>query len=190
MLSLSVSLLWLFAMLSAAAHFQDAGRGFAGALGGALTFAIVYPLAIALSPQPNWIGVLIGLAAWWRLITGRLPRMGGVLAGSCAALAAALQTAGGASPWMTVTVAAVALLAAFIYAGAGRSAVARQTMLMVCALGAPIVGLAGDMLYGWQSATMLNRGIAVAAPSPPVWAIIIVGLAIVAGLVRGYWIRR
>lgn len=190
MLSFTVAAIWLLAMLAAAAHLPDSRRR-SMSLGVAVTaFVAVLPAAIWLSPQPNWIGILIGLGTSWRLIAGPLPRAGSVLAGSSAALAAALQVSGGISAWLAISVAAAALLAAFAWAGRSRDRTMRELMLVVAALGAPLAGLVGDLLFGWQSASMLNRGIAVASPAPPTWAVAIVGLALMAGLLRGYWIKR
>lgn len=192
MISLSVSIIWLLAMLAAAAHVQDARRSLGSGIATALSFMAVAPVAVWLSPQPNWVGVLLGVGASWRLIAGPLPRAGGPLAGASAALAAALQIAGGVSPWLALPVAAMALMIAFLWrAGSGANDNLREIVLVTAALGFPIAGLAGDLIFGWASASMLNVGaMQPVAPEPPLWALAVVGLAVVAGVVRGIWIKR
>jgi hypothetical protein len=192
MISTSVSVIWLLAMLAAAAHVQDARRSFASGAAVALSFLVVAPLAVWLSPQPNWVGVLLGVGASWRLIAGPLPRAGSLLAGASAALAAALQVAGGISPWLAFPVAAAALAAAFAWrAGSAANDNLREIVLVIGALGFPIAGLAGDLAFGWVSASVLNVGVVQpVAPEPPLWALAVVGLAVVAGVIRGIWIKR
>lgn len=197
MLSLSVSLIWLLAVLAAAAQVQDVPRRALMAAGIVLAFAATLGAAMTLSPQPNWIGVLAGIGAFWRLIAGPMPRGGMGLAGGSAALAAALQIGGGISPLVAVPLAGGALMLAFLLrrpaSANGRRELER--VLIIAALALPIIGLAGDLMFGWHAATMLNRNVAAittatAAPVPPAWTIAIVGFAIVAGLIRGMWIKR
>lgn len=159
------------------------------AVSAALAFAVVTPLALWLSPQPNWVAVLIAAGAFWRLIAGPLPRIGGILAGASAGLVAALQVAGGVTAWLAVPVTALGLACSYVWSGhVGRFG---DRALLAVALATPPIGLANDILFGWQSATMLGRdGVEAAAPSPPAWAIGIVGLALAAGIFRGLWVRR
>lgn len=192
LLSFSVSLIWLLAMLAGAAALQDCRRGPGTLLAAALAFAATLAMAHYVNPQPNWIGVIVGLLASWRLIAGPLPRAGAWIAGTCAGLAAALQIAGGVSLLLAAGVTGAALCAAFLFArpASGNGAM-RGAALVAAALGAPVVGLAGDLLFGWRSATMLAQDTApAAAPQPPVWAIAIVVLALAAGLLKGMWIKR
>lgn len=193
LLSLSVSLIWLLAVIAAAIHARDCPRRLAGAFWALGAFIVTLALAMMLSPQPNWIGVLVGVGAFWRLIAGPLPRAGPLLGGASAALAAALAIAGGVSLWLSgpLTLAAFALALGL----RGERSAARirelEIVLVVTALGAPALGLASDLVFGWHSATMLKRdAIAVIASAPPAWTLAIVGFAIVAGLLRGIWIRR
>ncbi|QKS01194.1 hypothetical protein F9288_17335 [Sphingomonas sp. CL5.1] len=191
--ALSVSLIWLLAMLAAAAHMAAARPAPAGpALAVAAYMLLLWP-ACLVTPQPNWVGVLIGIAAFWRLIAGPMPRAGPLIAGACAALAAALQVAGGLDYRVAGALGLVALLGAGLAparAPGGRVAF-REHVLVVAALAAPAFGLAGDAAYGWRSATMLNRA---AGPphalAPPLWALAILALALAAGVIKGFWIRR
>ena len=188
MLSLSVSLIWLLAMLAAAVHVRDAestAKPFALL---AAAFTVVLPLAIWLSPQPNWVAVLVTILAIWRLIGGRSARLGPVVAGITAALAASLLVAAGLSLTIAAAVTAIALLAAFLLRGRepGRDGSAHELVLVLVALAMPVVGLFGDLLFGWQSATMLSSAaVELDTPAPPVWSIGIAVLAVLAGLFKG-----
>src|SRR5690606_485867 len=91
MVLLSVSALWLLGMLAAAAHARDAGLTEGNGWRMAVAFIVAVPLALWLTPQPNWIAVLLALGAFWRLIAGPMGRVGGVLAGASAALVATFQ---------------------------------------------------------------------------------------------------
>ncbi len=191
--ALAVSLIWLLAMLAAAAHMAPARLAPAELARAVAAYVLTFWAAPLLSPQPNWVGVLIGVAAFWRLIAGPMPRTGPIVAGACAALAAALQVAGGIPYWPAAALGFVALLGAGLMLGRvpGKRIAFREHVLIASALGAPAIGLAGDVAYGWQSATVLNRAAEpLATLAPPVWAIIILALAIIAGAVRGLWIRR
>jgi len=190
MLSFSVSLIWLLAMLAAAAFVHDSGRGAIGVLRMALAFPVTLAVALWLSPQPNWVGVLIGVMAIWRLIAGPFGRVGGLLGGVCAGLAAALQVAGGVPLWIAAALAAGALaLVAWLPRGSANRDLPRE-MMVVIALAVPLAGLAGDLVYGWHSAAVLNRGASAPSVPPPAWAIAIAALALVAGAIRGIWIKR
>ncbi|BAV65919.1 hypothetical protein [Sphingobium cloacae] len=191
--ALSISLLWLLAMLGAAAHMTPARLARADWARALAAYASAFWIATILSPQPNWIGLLIGTAAFWRLIAGPAGRSGSVVAGGSAALAAALQMAGGVPLWIAAALGLAALCAAGLArGGAGEGGVAlREHVLVVVALASPAIGLAADAAYGWQSAVMLNRTVQPAAvPAPPVWAIAILVLAGAAGVIRGFWVRR
>lgn len=190
---LSVSLIWLFTMLAAVAHMAAGRRnlsGFAGAVG---VYAVTFAAAAFVSPQPNWVGVLIGIAAFWRLIAGPMARTGPIIAGSSAALAAALQMMGGLSLSIAAPLGFAALFGARLVVGHtsdGRTAI-REDVLIVAALATPVVGLAADFAYGWQSAALLNREAEqVGALMPPIWTIAILTLALTAGVIKGLWARR
>ncbi|MEJ2411157.1 MAG: hypothetical protein P8Y48_18140 [Novosphingobium sp.] len=191
--ALSVSLIWLLAMLACAAHMAPARLApseLARAVG---AYGLTFAAASFLSPQPNWVGVLIGIAAFWRLISGPMVRIGPGIAGACAALAAALQWSGGLPYWTSAALGVAALLCAGLVLGRvpeGRVSF-REHVLVMAALAAPAIGLWADVAYGWQSATVLNRAAQpVAALTPPVWTIIILVLALAAGVIRGIWVRR
>ena len=192
MISLSVSLVWLLGMLGAAAHLRDSDRTAGNALWIGASFAVTMPLASWLSPQPNWIGVLIGVAAMWRLIAGPQPRAGLVIAGASGGMAGALAMAGGIAVIPATGLTFAMLLAAVLLREKRRaSGVKHEVLLILVALAAPLVGLSGDLVFGWHSASMLSReAAALDAAQPPDWAIAIVGAALLAGLVRGIWIRR
>ncbi|HTN14288.1 MAG TPA: hypothetical protein VL017_10555 [Devosia sp.] len=192
LLSFSVSLIWLLAMLAGAAALQDCRRSRGTLIAAALAFAGALTAAHFVNPQPNWVGVIVGLLASWRLIAGPLPRAAAWIAGACAGLAAALQIAGGVSLLLAAGVTGAALGAALLLTRPGsRSGTMRGAALVAAALGAPVAGLASDLLFGWRSATMLAQDTASAtAPHPPMWAIAIVVLALAAGLLKGMWIKR
>ena len=192
MISLSVSLIWLLAMLGAAAHLRDSDRTAVNALWVGAIFAVTMLLANWLSPQPNWIGVLIGIAAMWRLIAGPQPRAALAVAGASGGMAGALAMAGGIPAVPAAGVTLAALLAAVLLREKRRASGFRQEALLIpVALAAPLIGLAGDLVFGWHSASMLSgEAGALDAASPPDWAIAIVGAALLAGLVRGIWIKR
>ncbi len=192
MLSLSISLIWLLALLAASAHVQQGEKDVAELVQGGLVFALVLAGALFLSPQPNWIGVLVGLTAMWQLIGGPLPRMSAVLGAVCAGLAAALQVAAGLSFWIAVPLAAGALVAggAVLARSTARNGL-RDMVFIVTALATPAIGLAGDLVYGWHSAAVLNRGVVAQHDVPtPAWAVVIVALALLAGALRGIWKQR
>jgi hypothetical protein len=192
MVSLSVSFLWLLALAAAAVHAQDGRRTLGNGLRMAAAFVLVTPAALWLSPQPNWIGVLMALGVFWRLIAGPLPRIGGVLGGASAALAAALQIAAGAAPWLAIGLTIVALGGAFWWGGNRDSGMRRREALLVgIAILLPPVALLGDILFGWQSAAVLGQGaVDLSASAPPAWAIAVLALALLAGLMKGLWVRR
>lgn len=191
MLSFAVSLIWLLAMLAAAVFVHDAARSWRAMLAAALAFLVTLTVSLWLSPQPNWVGVLVGLVAIWRLVSGPFSRAGGALGGVCAGLAAALQVAGGLPLGIAGCLAAGGLAIAAILPRrpAGRD-MTRELMVIVVALAVPVIGLAADLVYGWHSAAVLNQGVAVASAAPPGWAMAIVAVALVAGLIRGIWARR
>lgn len=187
------SALWLLAMLAAAAHLRDARRGVGSALPAAAAFGAVLALSLGLlPPQPNAVGVLLGGAAAWRLLARPWPRAGAAWAGACAALAAGLLVAGGQAPWLAIALTAVALLAVLGWRPVAPSAGRPQAvLLLLVALAAPLLGLSPDLLYGWHSALALSQAAApVAALSPPAWSLLILALALVAGLIRGMWTVR
>ena len=63
--------------------------------------------------------------------------------------------------------------------------------MIAVALILPVIGLSGDIVYGWQSAGMLGGAEASGrSVDPPAWALAIVGLALAAGLVRGVWTSK
>lgn len=192
MLSIAVSLIWLLALLAASTHVQPGSRKPAALLAMAVVFALALPLALRLSPQPNWIGVLIGLTAMWQLVGGPLRRAGNLLGAVCAALAAALQIAGGVPLWLAASLAGAGLIVALVAVPRqAKQGGVRDMLLIAVALGAPAIGLAADLVYGWHSAAMLNLGaVARADVATPAWAIAIVVLALLGGALRGIWKRR
>ena len=192
MLPHALTLIWVLALIAAAIHLRDGGRTVRSALWAAVGFALALPVALWLAPQPNWIAVLVTIGAIARLIAGGGRRGGPLLAGISAGLAASLVAAAGIEAWTAAALTIAALVAAFVMQPASTNASPRDEHLLVgVALLLPVVGLSGDLEYGWHSAGMLGDGAeAVAAGEPPAWALAIVGLAIVAGLVRGLWASR
>ncbi len=183
-----VSIVWFLAMLGAAVLVRDAGRAVATTLWAGIGFVGTFPLALWLSPQPNWIGVLVGVVAMWRVIGGASARFAPILSGSISGLAASLMVAAGAPSTASVAVTVAVLLLASVLrpAAAGGAVATREHVLALIALATPLVGLLADMLFGWQSAAVLNQQeIEINAPSVPAWGLAIVGLALVVGVVRG-----
>jgi len=190
--SFSVSALWLLAMLAAVAHLRDSGRTLGNALAAALAFGAALAAALWFSPQPNWIAALIALGVFWRLIVGPLPRVGAMLGGASAGLVAALQVAGGVPLWLSAGVTFAALACGFARGGGARGGVRQREMVLTAvALLVLPVGLLADLVFGWQSARVLGHGAAdLIAPLPPIWTIVILGAALLVGLVKGFWVRR
>ena len=191
--ALSVSLIWLLAMLSAAAHMAPVRLTLVELARAAGAYALTFWAASLVSPQPNWVGVIIGIASFWRLIAGPMVWMGPLVAGACAALAAALHAAGGLPFWPSAALGIFALLGGGFMLGRapGGRMVLREHVLVATALATPAIGLAADIAYGWQSAAILNRAAQPAAAlMPPLWAMTIIVLAITAGAIRGLWARR
>ena len=126
MLSIAVSLIWLLALIAAAMHLRDGGRTPSSALWAAIGFALIMQCALWLSPQPNWIAVLVAIGAIWRVIADGGPRRGPLLAGASAGLAAALVATAGIAPWIAASLTGAALVAAFaLQARSGQGEVAR-----------------------------------------------------------------
>jgi hypothetical protein len=121
-----------------------------------------------------------------------MPRAGGVLAGTSAALAAALQVAAGANPWLAVGVTFAGLALAFQCGGNRKGSMRlREAILVGIAIVLPPVALANDIVFGWHSASVLGEGaINLPSPTPPAWAIAILALALVTGLIRGIRVKR
>jgi hypothetical protein len=191
MLGFAVSVLWLLALVAGFVLFRDCGLSLRTCCAAGAALAIAFGLGIALSPQPNWIGVLVAVIAFWRLIGGAAPRSAPWLAGCCAGLAAALQAGAGVPVWQAGGITTAALALAMVAGRAGRSGLAGEWALVVVALAAPVFALAADLSYGWQSAAVLNTQVVrVDAPPPPLWAWIVAGLSLTAGLAIGAWRKR
>lgn len=187
--SLTVSLIWILAMMGAAAqtdseHIVPVKLVVAsGAFGSALFGALM------LSPQPNWIGLCVGLLVARRLIAGPDRRLDLPMAGVLAGLVAALEVAAGLQTGIAVGLSIAALVAGafLVRGGAARS---REGMLIAAAFLAPVIGLVSDLTYGWHSAAVLNRAEPFKASVPPNWALAVVALALGAGLLTGLRKRR
>jgi hypothetical protein len=192
MLSLVVSMIWLLAMMAATAHAQQSAPRIASLLQAGLAFAVVLACALLVSPQPNWVGVLVGLTAMWQLIGGPIPRFSAALSGACAALGAALQVGAGLPLWFAAPLGAGALFVALLVFWRVRArAGPHDLVLIVTALATPAIGLAGDLAYGWHSAAVLNLDLAQKTDVHiPGWAIAVVILALLAGAFKGIWKRK
>lgn len=187
----AVSALWLLGMLACVAFVQSVPLTRAVIIGAVAGFAVVLPLALFLSPQPNWVSVLLSSAIIWRLIAGPSARTAGLLAGLCAALVAALQIASGVSAALAAPVSFVGLAVAFVWGKGGGGGLRWEWVLFACALAIPPLGLINEIIYGWQSAAALKQGATTQnAVATPDWAIALVGASLIAGLVRGLWIKR
>lgn len=189
--TLAVSALWLLGMLASVAFVQSVTLTWRVAAGAVVSFAALLPAALYMSPQPNWVAVLLACAVMWRLIAGPSAHTAGLLAGLSAALVAALQIASGVSVWLAAPVSLLGLAAAFAWGKGGSAGLRWDWLLFACALAVPPLGLINEIIYGWQSASALNQGAtAQEAVATPGWAIALVGAALIAGLVRGLWIKR
>lgn len=193
MLGNIVLILWVLALLGAALWVRDSRRQPRALLAAVLGFVLAWALALGLlSPQANWIGVLLGLAAGLRLLSGTWPRAGAVVGGGSAGLAAALLTAAAVPTALALALSLAALLLVFLWRPA-ESAASRphDAVLAWLTLGAPLLGLFPDLVYGWQSAMVLNQGVPAATrPWPAPWAALLPALALLAGALRAIWIQR
>lgn len=191
--TMSVSLIWLFAMLASAAHSAPVRRARHALVAGLAAYFTAFGLALQFAPQPNWIGVVIGVIAIWRLIAGPMPRGGNGLAGATAGLGAALAAAGGL-PWqLAAGLGGLMLVCAVVMQRflTRVEAIPREQVLVMTAIGAPLTGLASDLAYGWHSAVTLNHAtVEKTANALPEWVLIIIGLALLAGLIRGAWVQK
>lgn len=187
--SLIVSLIWMLAMVGAVAqtdseHVAPVKLVVASGAFGAALFG-----ALMLSPQPNWVGLCVGLLVARRLIAGPDRRLDLPMAGVITGLVAALEVAAGLQTGIAVGLSIAALVAgAFLLRGG--AARWREGMLVAAALLAPVIGLASDLTYGWHSAAVLNRAEPLRASVPPGWTLAVVALALGAGLLTGLRKRR
>jgi hypothetical protein len=184
-----VSLAWLLAMTTAVL-LADASVRRATSLGATAATAAATMLAASwLSPQPGWICILVAVICFWRVVAG-ISKPARLLSGVCVGLAAALHVGHGVSPWIAGLAAGGVLIAALVLAPPA-FAVVRPWTLVTIALAAPAVGLAQAVAAGWRSAEALNQNAAEVASRPvPVWVMVWVGAALVAGALRGLWVRR
>lgn len=191
--SIFVSTVWLLCMVAAVAHGGRKLSGVGAVVQLALGFGLTFGAAIFLSPQPGWIGFLVAVFAGWRLIHKGMAGVDRVLAGVSAALAGALYAGHGLNVWIAAASAAAVLAIGVWIAQSPRSSIARvrDAALAIVALGAVLAGLAPEVATGWRSALILNK-----TPPPahvvaiPGWALAFVALALLAGAVRGFWVRR
>ncbi len=187
--SVLVPTVWLLAMVVAVALSGGSVRRAADAVAVTVSAAVWLLASAWLSVQPSWVGIVVGLISAWRLIGKPSLVLDRLMAAACLALAAALHLSHGLDPGLAIGIAAVAILVAMLIARPGP--VFRGWALAVAALVAPVVALLPDIVAGWQSAELLNRTVATSVFRPvPLWALVFLGLSLVAGLVRGLWFRR
>jgi hypothetical protein len=188
-----VSIIWLCGMVLAALFMRDS-RFSARTMGiGALVYAAALPLSLLLSPQPNWVGVLLLLIALWRVAKGARQTRDVMLAALCAALVSSLQIAGGLSHEVAVIVAVFGLICGAILprgGGAVASADMATGRIMAAALLAFFAGMASDFLYGWNAALVIMAKDSAPIAALPSWTVGIIMLALVAGMIRGMMAKR
>jgi hypothetical protein len=191
--SIFVSTVWLLCMVAAVAHGARKLSGVGDIAQLVLGFGLTFAAAIFLSPQPGWIGFLAAVFAGWRLIHKGDAGIDRVLGGVSAALGGALYAGYGLNVWIAAASAAMVLAIGVWLAQSQRPSTApvREAALATVALGAVLAGLAPEVATGWRSALILNK-----TPPPahvvaiPGWALAFVSVALLAGVVRGFWVRR
>lgn len=187
-----VSAIWLLCIFTAAA-LPRSGQGlhYGALLAG---FAVAGAFAFGLAPASGGIGLLAGAVALWQLLSpssGRWPdALAGVLGGLGVFLHALLgaPVAAAAVPALLLT-----LLARHLVQADPRFAPAdmRTQALLGASLVSPVLAAWPALIEGWHSARALNQPLQEAQdPSMPGWVWPVVGLAMVAGIVRGLMVRR
>jgi hypothetical protein len=183
------SAVWLFALLTGVSLCRASVRRpgeIAAVVGSA---AVLLLAAYGLKARPEWVGVVVGVIAVWRLIGRPSPLADNLMSGACLGLAGALYVAQGVQPALAVALTVATFGVALWLASAVKDW--RGWGLALAALAAPVAGLLPALAFGWRSAQVLNRAAAESAVRPiPWWTLGWVGLALAAGVVRGLWVRR
>ena len=176
----------------AALGLADMPQRVAGLLSLAAGFTAALALLTLLAPQPGAVGILVALAAGWRLLRPGRSAADATLAGACAGAAAALYAAGGVNLTLSVALAAgvlgISLLRPFKQSAQHRTG--RDLILLLVAPLAAVAGLLPDFIDGWHSAGLLNAPATAPRMTIPAWALAAVIAALLAGLFKGAWIRR
>lgn len=188
-----VSLVWLVCMAAAVRHAAGEPAGRADLLWVAAGFGAMLAVSWGLAIPTSGDALLIGLTCAWQLVRPVGRRGSFALSGASAGLAASLYAAHGAPIW-------AAALASLVILALGRlllrdqrflQAGARQGVLLGLAWIAPLLAAAPDIIAGWQSAQALNRSLqSGAGQAIPIWALGFAAVAVLLGLLRGYWVRR
>jgi hypothetical protein len=190
--SVLVSLIWLLAMTAALCHGGAKLAGRASLGWGAVAFSAMLLAGAWLKPDAGWTAGLIGVSAVWQLLKPASVRLSLAMAGAAAALAATLYAAHGAPLWLAAG-ASLAILALGLTLARDRGFArprARQMVFVVIAWVAPLLAAAPGVMAGWQSAQALNRSLASGAQAIPLWALGFTAMAVLIGLLRGFWVRR
>lgn len=193
-LTFLVSLLWLLCMLAAAANLtQQTLRSWIEPLWLAGGFALALIVAQWIPAQAEWVGLAVALIAAARLVWPGSDRAGLIAAGVCAGLAAGIYAANGLQIWLAGGICLALLVVAAVLARSPQfvSSRLRENVLLVVAWLAPIIAAAPGVVSGWRSAQALNQAAeASLAQGIPVWAFATALLALIGGMVRGFWVRK
>lgn len=183
-----ISPLWFLAMLAAVA-LSGAVRWRPGDMLAVLfAGAAVTGGALWLRAQPGGLGIVIGVIAVWRLVGGPSALADRLMCGACAGLAAALHAGHGVHPALAAGLSLAVLVAGRALVRPGPTL--RGAGLALAGFVAPAAGLLPDVVAGWRNAETFNRAVGGPVRPIPTWALVWLGLALAAGLVRGLWVRR
>lgn len=187
-----VSMMLFLALIGAAAHAARPIEKLQSLVWLSGAFAIVVSLTQFVQVQVEWVGLAVAAMASWRLVRGSAAEEGLVLAGATAALGAALYAESGLSIWVSAILCLAVTVVAALLAGNVRfaSVAVRDAVLLVVAWTAPVIAAAPGVLAGWGSAQALNQDVAAPVIDFPLWAWFAPVAALLAGGLRGLWIRK
>jgi hypothetical protein len=191
-MSLLVSLMLFLALIAAAAHAARPIVRVQNLIWLAGAFTIVMLLTRLAPTQVEWVGIALAAMAGWRLVRGGSVEEGLVLSGVTAALGAALYAESGLSIWIASALCLAVAVGAALLARNSRfvSVAVRDRVLLVVAWVAPVIAASPGVLAGWGSAQALNQAATTSTIDFPLWAWLAPLAALLAGGLRGYWVRR
>lgn len=188
MMGVLVSIIWLGGMVMAALLLRDGAISLRSLASAALAYAAGLALCLWLSPQPNWVSMLLLLIMLWRVAKGPQRRLAATLAALCAALVSSLQISGGLEAWLAVILALIGFASFWILPRI--AAPSSEGRLICAALAALAAGMASDFLYGWNAALVILANDNAQSVSLPNWTWGIIMLALIAGMIWGKMAKR
>jgi hypothetical protein len=168
-----------------------AGKGQLAVVG---AFAATLAIALRMPFSMGSIGLCISVLAGWQLLRPGRAWIACAAGGICAALGAACITGQGA-PWLIAALLALAIPLCSLSLARRRAGFAtvalRDEALAGLTISALILAAVPSVMSGWQSALVLNRtddGSLSGSMSAWVWGFAL--LAVVAGILHEWWVRR